>query len=242
MKGLLSHLGVINCIGTDSQTFLQGQLTCDLKALTPGTSTLAAHCNLQGRIVSLSRLLHIAEGDYRLILPKNMVRIALDALKKYAVFSKVTLTEGAPYLVGHDDGTISFSTEKPAETDISHQWHQQDILAGIPAIYPETSGLFIPQRLNLVELGAISFKKGCYLGQEILSRLYFKSTVKYHMVTAKLDRDVVLLKGEPVLDNTEKTCGHLVDQNDRYLLIEKLIESPLPLLIQGIRCNLLNET
>lgn len=240
MRGLLSHLGIIDCIGKDSKPFLQGQLTCDLTILTPGNSSLAAHCNVQGRIVSLFHIIQLSTEHYRLILPKSMLTIGLEALKKYAVFSKVTLHEAPLYLMGSDEEGLTFHTEVPIAEDISSQWHQKDILAGIPAVYPETSGLFIPQRLNLVELGGISFKKGCYLGQEILSRLYFKGTVKYHMVTARLETYALLTPGELVLDGAGKTCGHLVDQQDHYVLIETFIGTSFPLFVRGISCALLS--
>src|SRR5690606_29201710 len=50
----------------------------------------------------------------------------------------------------------------------SPAWRLLDILAGIPMVMPETVEEFIPQTLNLDLLGAISFEKGCYTGQEIV--------------------------------------------------------------------------
>lgn len=44
------------------------------------------------------------------------------------------------------------------------------ILAGFSFLQPETSLLFTPQMLNLERLGAVSFRKGCYVGQEVISR------------------------------------------------------------------------
>ena len=253
MIGLLSHLGVIQCSGKDSKTFLQGQLSCDLNKLTPGGNCLGAHCNLQGRAVSLFRLVHTAEENYFLVLPKTMVTIALDALKKYAIFSKIILCDASHeiFLIGGDelmpesmplpDGRyLSFHQHLSALGDYSVEWHQQDIMQGIPAVYPETSGFFIPQRINLVELGAISLKKGCYIGQEILSRLYFKGTVKYKMFLEKIESAEKLTPGEPVFNQLEKTCGHIVDSiiigNITYVLVEKLIEESSPLYIKGTLC------
>lgn len=57
-------------------------------------------------------------------------------------------------------------------------WQQLDIEAKIPTIYPETADEFLPHHLNLVELGAINFKKGCYLGQEIIARMHYKGKIK----------------------------------------------------------------
>lgn len=52
----------------------------------------------------------------------------------------------------------------------SIQWLSLDIEAGIPIINTFTSGMFIPQAVNLQALDAINFNKGCYTGQEIISR------------------------------------------------------------------------
>jgi folate-binding protein YgfZ len=57
-------------------------------------------------------------------------------------------------------------------------WQQLDIEAKIPAIYPETADAFLPHHLNLIELGAVNFKKGCYLGQEIIARMHYKGKIK----------------------------------------------------------------
>src|SRR3569832_2045658 len=45
-------------------------------------------------------------------------------------------------------------------------WNRLDIDARNPNVYPESADAFVPQMLNLDLLGGISFKKGCYTGQE----------------------------------------------------------------------------
>ncbi|MBK4775699.1 tRNA-modifying protein YgfZ [Candidatus Pantoea edessiphila] len=52
----------------------------------------------------------------------------------------------------------------------SDQWLALDIEAGIPVINIQSTGKFIPQATNLHMLGAISFGKGCYIGQEVIAR------------------------------------------------------------------------
>jgi folate-binding protein YgfZ len=53
-----------------------------------------------------------------------------------------------------------------------------EIRLGIPAITPAIAERFIAQMLNLDELGAISFDKGCYPGQEIVARVHNLGGVK----------------------------------------------------------------
>jgi folate-binding protein YgfZ len=53
-----------------------------------------------------------------------------------------------------------------------------EIRLGIPTIAPATAERFVAQMLNLDELGAISFNKGCYPGQEIVARVHNLGGVK----------------------------------------------------------------
>lgn len=56
----------------------------------------------------------------------------------------------------------------------ANAWELSGIDAGIPAIYPATRGLFVPQMLNMHWLLAIDFDKGCYPGQEVIARLHYR--------------------------------------------------------------------
>jgi folate-binding protein YgfZ len=60
----------------------------------------------------------------------------------------------------------------------SKQWLLLDIEAGFPIIDKESSKKFTPQAINLDKLKGISFKKGCYYGQEIIAQIFFKNLNK----------------------------------------------------------------
>ena len=90
----LSEWGFLEVSGVDAKKFLQGQLTCDVNELTEKATILGAHCNPQGRIISLFRLF-LYHDRYYLILPSSMMLLAQNALKKYAVFSKVALRDAS---------------------------------------------------------------------------------------------------------------------------------------------------
>jgi folate-binding protein YgfZ len=88
----LSHLGLIAIKGPDAEKFLQGQLTCDVREVSQGQARLGAHCNPKGRMLSNFRLFFF-EDSYYLQLPSSMLQLALSHLAKYALFSKVSLTD-----------------------------------------------------------------------------------------------------------------------------------------------------
>ncbi|MCP2230401.1 tRNA-modifying protein YgfZ [Erwinia aphidicola] len=65
-----------------------------------------------------------------------------------------------------------------AQLNDSRQWLALDIEAGFPIIDSATSAQLIPQATNLQALDAISFKKGCYTGQEMVARAKFRGANK----------------------------------------------------------------
>jgi hypothetical protein len=65
-------------------------------------------------------------------------------------------------------------------------WLLLDITAGLPQVLPGASGLFVPQMLNLHALGAVSFNKGCYPGQEIVARMHYLGSLKRRMYLARI--------------------------------------------------------
>lgn len=85
------------------------------------------------------------------------------------------------FLIVTDEATANMLTDKlrgEAELNNSQQWLALNIEAGFPVIDAANSGQFIPQATNLQALGGISFKKGCYTGQEMVARAKFRGANK----------------------------------------------------------------
>ena len=57
-------------------------------------------------------------------------------------------------------------------------WLLAQIRAGIGQVVDKTRELFIPQMINLQAVGGVSFKKGCYTGQEIVARMQYLGKLK----------------------------------------------------------------
>lgn len=95
-------------------------------------------------------------------------------------------------------------------------WYEADCKAGIPEIYQSTIDTFILQQLNLHELGAVSFKKGCYTGQEIIARMKFLGKLKKQMYYFESDSPLALKAGQALYNTDGKKIGELVrsQQND----------------------------
>ncbi|QAX82052.1 CAF17-like 4Fe-4S cluster assembly/insertion protein YgfZ [Candidatus Pseudomonas adelgestsugas] len=67
-----------------------------------------------------------------------------------------------------------------------NDWLLGQIRAGIGQVMPQTSELFIPQMLNLQAIGGVSFKKGCYTGQEIVARMQYLGMCKRRLYRLSL--------------------------------------------------------
>jgi len=75
-------------------------------------------------------------------------------------------------------------------------WKRFDLLAGIPVIYTRTMDSFVPQMVNLETLEGISFKKGCYTGQEVVARLHYRGNLKRLMYLAHVDSQIAPQAGD----------------------------------------------
>ncbi|HHL0033563.1 tRNA-modifying protein YgfZ [Enterobacter mori] len=212
--------------GADAEKYLQGQVTADVAQLTEHQHLLAAHCDPKGKMWSNLRLFRRQDG-FALIERRSLRDAQLTELKKYAVFSKVTIapddehvllgvagfqaraalknlfselpdaekqvvSEGETsilwfehpaerFLLVTDAATaerVTAALRGEAQLNNSQQWLALNIEAGLPVIDAVNSAQFIPQATNIQALGGISFKKGCYTGQEMVARAKFRGANK----------------------------------------------------------------
>jgi folate-binding protein YgfZ len=74
--------------------------------------------------------------------------------------------------------TLLTKTLEQMEPATLAEWEMLDIEMGIVHIHQDDSEQYTPQLLNYDISGAIDFKKGCYTGQEIVARMFYRSTAK----------------------------------------------------------------
>src|SRR5690606_18562385 len=84
------HLDLITVDGPDAAKFLQGQLTCDVEALSGQNLVHGAACNNKGRVIATFVMLRHDEV-YCLIFSKGLGDLFAAALKKYMPFYKCRL-------------------------------------------------------------------------------------------------------------------------------------------------------
>lgn len=90
----LSHLGLISVVGEDRVPFLQGQLTNDIRQLSPTHSQLAAYCTPKGRMLTILRLIDTGE-QLLLQLPRELLPSVLRRLGMFVIRSRVGLRDAS---------------------------------------------------------------------------------------------------------------------------------------------------
>lgn len=97
-----------------------------------------------------------------------------------------------------------------ASLDIIHinAWQLAEINEGIPSLSPESSEAFVLQMTNLQLLDGVSFKKGCFPGQEIVARTKYLGKAKRRMYLASIESDTKPLVIEELCDlSSDKADG-----------------------------------
>ncbi len=88
----LSHLGLLEISGEDAVTFLQGQVTNDVKKLDGSVSQYAGYCSPKGRLLAL--FLAFAHADHlHLQMPRSILEPIMKRLKMFVMRSKVVITD-----------------------------------------------------------------------------------------------------------------------------------------------------
>jgi folate-binding protein YgfZ len=253
----LSHFGLIRFSGPDTQAFLQGQTTKDVKRLGPNASQYGAHCTPKGRVFA-NFLLWQRGDDYYMELPALLAEPTRRRFNKYVLRSKVALADVSDnwVCVGVAGPNASPAVEKlfgrapqPHETlqyegckimglpgfrfamialpdqaiDLWQAllneatpvgatiWGWHDIRAGIPWITAPTQEQFLPQMLNMDLIGAVSFSKGCYPGQEIVARAHYLGNLKRRMYLANVVSETALYPGDELFASDGGAAGIVVN-------------------------------
>lgn len=162
-------------IGVDAQKFLQGQVTVHVERLMENQTRYTAICDLKGRIHFGLWLKKINSESFEIITTQDQSEEFAKHIKKFGAFSKMKLEAFGTVFPTVVDIHTEFSA---AETDIQ-AWQLQAIKTGQAWICQASEHEFQPQELRLHQREGVHYDKGCYLGQEIVARLWFKAKPKH---------------------------------------------------------------
>jgi folate-binding protein YgfZ len=94
------------------------------------------------------------------------------------------------YLLAESEAAVDawLATQSLHSANTTHAafWDWLDIQSGLPLITPATQEQFTPQMCNLELIDGVSFRKGCYTGQEIVARTQHLGKVKRRLYRAHI--------------------------------------------------------
>lgn len=228
----LSDWGVAAFTGTDVPGFLQGYLTSDARALEPETLKPTALCNIKGRVV-INGWAYASPQGVNLIHHASLSSTLASLLALYLRFSRTTLSDrtsdtlilGAldlPPIAGalrcDDRRQLVLCENVIAAESITSQhpviaravWDAALIADGVALLTDATRDAFLPQMLDLPRLGAVSFAKGCYLGQEVVARAQHRGQVKRHLSRVTWQGETEPVPGSELMDGSARVRGQVI--------------------------------
>lgn len=233
----LPSYGVITVTGEEASGFLQNLLTNDVQQLGEQPSQMSAMCNPKGRLLAIFVLVKTDNG-YHLVLPKSQCAFLAQRLQMFKLRSKVDVIDNSENLhvcglQGSNAPTSAISlpsqsralliaTDEQLSSELTvlidegwqlaaeSSWHIAEIDSGIPIIFPESRELFTAQQLNLDLVGGVSFRKGCYPGQEVVARLHYLGEPKRRLFQALAQTDAIPPVADTIVNDEKAVMGHIV--------------------------------
>lgn len=226
----LRYLSATRFSGPDAGSFLQAQLSADIAVLEDGQSTFAAYCSPQGKVFGL--LLVGRHKDHymvvgsALLLPSIVQRLriyifrskvemkSLDKLQVYGLLPDHPDDPASPVLApGNLPLRYVIVTEGTQADEAIDAWRHSELSHGVAWLDANTTEKYIPQMLGYDQLGAVSFSKGCYPGQEIVARTHYLGKVKRKPLLTTIMGQAVMESGSRVQIQYESEMldGTLVD-------------------------------
>lgn len=207
------RLRAIPVTGPDALAFMQSQLTIDIESLEESRLYPTAWCNPDGRVDSVM-LISVSNGAADLVLPEPLVAPIIKRVRMFSIGRKVTLGDDVvvtpagpahsgelrPLALATDPdrclllGALD-DTEHGSES-LPDQWIRDDIDSRLPWLLPETARRYLPQMLGLEALGGLSYRKGCFPGQEIIARVHYRGRVTLRTSRFRLSAESPPAPGE----------------------------------------------
>ncbi|CDX19036.1 Folate-binding protein YgfZ [Mesorhizobium sp. ORS 3324] len=206
---LLKDRALISVSGPEAEHFLQNILTTDLDTLGGGEAKPGALLSPQGKILFDFLISRAGDNGFRLECRADIADDFVRRLMLYRLRAKAEIAKQDQALVTvawDDDSTASYSDSTLADTrfrDVAVRraysgaaqdggdadaWQALRIANGVAESGSDYQlGDAFPHDVLLDETGGIGFKKGCYVGQEVVSRMQHRGTARRRVLIASAD-------------------------------------------------------
>lgn len=235
----LSDRSVLRVAGADARPFLQGLVTSDMGNVSGGNAIHAALLAPQGKILfdflvsesdegflldcpeSLAADLTKRLGFYKLRAKVEIADISethkvfaiwdgpVEAPQDAALFADPRLADLGYRLIAASGADASSGCETTSEAG----YHAHRIALGVPEggrdfVYGDT----FPHEADFDQLGGVDFKKGCFVGQEVVSRMQHRGTARKRVVpiagTQPLTAGAEVLAGDFPIGTVGSVAGN----------------------------------
>ncbi len=200
--------------GIDSASFLHQILTNNIKAMSADDLQYNLILTPQGKL--LHDLFVKKVSDERFMLDCNSCAIddIIEILNKYKLGAKVDFRVDENVVVYWSDGSIDKGYKDPRHDAFGFRSYSSKNLADgfkdfndihyellLPQLYVDfDSGKYFPFDVGFDKFNSISFDKGCYIGQEVITRTHFRGVIRKKVYAIEGD----FSSGDEIYDGDRK--------------------------------------
>jgi tetratricopeptide (TPR) repeat protein len=200
-----TELTEIKLSGEDVRSFLQNQSTFDVKLLTPNSFHLTSFLDPQGRVESYGWLIFV-DNSYFYLVPKSLTEKSLERLNKFLISEDVTIHDsvdkkvnfiigpkakgdGAEGILFGEKAILSFEVVQDIPLISVEDIETWRGLTGWPKFDGSDYSYEILNNLRLFDL-TLTPNKGCYPGQETVSKIATRRGAAYSPVLLELSQKI----------------------------------------------------
>lgn len=225
--------------GEDAPRFLHGLVTCDVEHLEPGGIAFGALLSPQGKILFDFFIIRSVNGFIldtdasmaddlakRLTFYKLRAKVQIEPMDERAHVFAIWGSEGADGIVA--DGVVAFDPRlkemgarayirrapPDARAEPLQAWHSHRIALGMPEGGLDfVFGSTFPHEALMDQFKGVDFQKGCYVGQEVVSRVQHRGTARKRLIKVEGDTALPESGTEVLVDGT--ACGTMASISGR---------------------------
>jgi folate-binding protein YgfZ len=243
---------VLSLEGDETENFLHNLVTADILGLTEGQGRYAALLTPQGKILFDFFVLKTAEG-YLLDCAASQLDELAKRLMFYRLRARIAISEREDLEVGvspeRPTGILAYADPRiplmgwrmiaeKGKLPTGTGYNSARVALGLADSDGDIgSGELFPHEANFDQMGAVSFTKGCYIGQEVVSRMEHRATARSRILPVTFD-GAAPAHGAAI-KSADKVIGSILSSAGNAALalirLDRLGEATQPLLTDAVR-------
>ena len=243
---------VLSLEGAETENFLHNLVTADVLGLAEGEARYAALLTPQGKILFDFFVVKTA-GGYLLDCAASQLEELTKRLMFYRLRAKITIAERKDLEVGvspeRPPGMTAYADPRTSLIGWRVIAEKGTLPAGVGYEGARIalgladsdgdigSGELFPHEANFDQLGAVSFSKGCYIGQEVVSRMEHRATARSRILPVTFEgaappRGAAIKSADKAIGSILSSAGNAALA---LLRLDRMAEATQPLLTDAVR-------